>query len=254
MAIIAPERGGTLTALVGAVRAADPDVRDVVLIGSAVYAPELARDYDLVVTTESREAEDELRNRLWDVLGDVSGKSVDLILRHPGEEISRGIACGILSGWILYGQRGIAGEARHYFEEGGGAVASFDEAKMKIMVADDTFKRAEEVKMVELRYAYYETAFDCLFHGARIAALTFLARDDARWGGLKKELPSPFGERFKETTDTLHVYYAYDKKYPKGRQEIRQEFLNWKEKVERFVGELRERTLGCGKEPLANKA
>lgn len=248
MAILMPEKEKTITALVEAVRAVDPNVRDVVLIGSAVYAPEFARDYDLVVITASPKERKELWDGLWDGLNRDSAKGLDLILYRSGDEMSIDIARGVLCGEIIFGDGEVLAEANRAFEKGGGLLMSFKEAEAHFSEAEDALERAETTKVVELKDVRHKAAFDHLFHAARVAALTFLSRQDTSWGRLKRELPSPFGEQFREMVNTLHVFYAYDGNYPKNPQKVREEFGKWKEKVERFVGELRERTLGRNEE------
>ena len=46
--------GGDLEALARALLRADPDIRDIALFGSMAYAPELARDVDVLMTTLKR--------------------------------------------------------------------------------------------------------------------------------------------------------------------------------------------------------
>ena len=80
-------------------RAADADIRDIVMFGSFVYAPSLARDIDLVVTTAKRKDYDVYLDAVADF-----PMNVDVIARQPGEAIGDRIAWGIKAvGQVLAG-------------------------------------------------------------------------------------------------------------------------------------------------------
>ncbi|MEK7397329.1 MAG: nucleotidyltransferase domain-containing protein, partial [Candidatus Poribacteria bacterium] len=75
----------------------DPDIQEIILFGSFVYAPSLARDIDLLVTTSKRKPYEIYS----DAIADFS-KNVDLIIKEIGESIGDHIAWGIKStGHIL---------------------------------------------------------------------------------------------------------------------------------------------------------
>ena len=80
-------------------RAADADIRDIILFGSFAYAPSLARDIDLVVTTAKRKD----YGVYLDAVADFP-INVDVIARQPGEAIGDRIAWGIKAvGQVLAG-------------------------------------------------------------------------------------------------------------------------------------------------------
>ncbi len=243
MAILMPEKERAITALVEAVRAVDLHVRDMVLIGSAVYAPDLARDYDVVVTSNSPpEKRDDLFGALLAALNEVSDKNVDVILRFTGDRIGD-IARAILAGCVLFGNGETITEARRFFEDGGGTVNSFNQAESAVKNASFLLNNAELTKDPGMKDWHYRDSFNALFNAARVASLTYLGREDTNWSGVARELPWPHSSQFREMIKTLHVLYSYDGNYPKDPEKAREEFEKWKDKVERFVGEMRERTL-----------
>ena len=79
------------------------------------------------------------------------------------------------------------------------------------------------------------TAFNSLFHAARIAAMSYLATENARWGRIKRRLPQPYRNEFEEFINTLHIDYFYNGNYPENYEE---EFEKWYKKVEDFVRRL----------------
>lgn len=57
-----------------------------------------------------------------------------------------------------------------------------------------------------------------------------------RWGQLRRELPQPFSERFREIIDTRHIKYGYDGNYP--IDDVDEEFQRYRDLVEQFVDDL----------------
>jgi len=226
--------------LAAAIAAVDPGARDAVLIGSAVYAPELAKDYDVVVTTET--ASDD-RDGLWSMLVDALEKSVgnrvDVVLRQPGDRMGQ-LALGILAGQVVLGGGLTVAEARSFYEEAGGVAHSFDEAESCIRVADRNWQLAASEQLAQDRRRLQMVAFDELFHAARIAALCHLGRDDDRWGGVDRALPKPFGTEFKQMIAVLHMRYGYEGTIPTDREA--NEYQSWRQRVVAFVAHFRELT------------
>jgi hypothetical protein len=70
------QRQAQLRQLCESLKEADADLIDVIQFGSSVYAPELARDIDLLVTTRSKEKEE----LYWDIFANLD-LGVDVILR-----------------------------------------------------------------------------------------------------------------------------------------------------------------------------
>ena len=63
--------------------------------------------------------------------------------------------------------------------------------------------------------------------------MSYLAIENARWGGIKRRLPQPYRNEFEEFINTLHIDYFGN--YPENYEEA---FEKWHEKVEDFVRRL----------------
>jgi predicted nucleotidyltransferase len=213
-------------------------VRDAILIGSAVLAPDTARDLDIVVT--AAELSEGQREMLQAALEDAAGRPVDLIVRQPGDVLGS-LALAIAAGDVLKGRGESRREAVASLERAGGLVSSFDEAEASLRAAERILAWAAGEVAAQDRLEWYKTAFDKLFHAARVAALCYRGGDSTRWGGLQKQLPPPFGQRFQTFVETLHIRYAYDGRIPDGREE--DEFTVWKAAVREFIDEMRARVV-----------
>ncbi len=219
------------------IRGVDPDARDAVLIGSSVYAPELARDHDLVLTTAAPAVKrDELWSALVEALAQGTGGPVDLILRAPGEPIGQ-LALALMAGRVVLGQGETVAEARAFYEEAGGVAHAFEEADSCLHAADATWGLSQTERVAQHRRRLQMVAFDELFHAARIAALTYLGREDDRWGGLDRVLPAPHGAEFKQMVAVLHMRYGYEGNMPAGRED--EEFTLWRQRAVAFVNAFR---------------
>ena len=61
------------------------------------------------------------------------------------------------------------------------------------------------VEIIQFGGVCTRTAFNSLFHAARIAAMSYLATENARWGGIKRRLPQLYRAEFEEFFNTLHI-------------------------------------------------
>ena len=239
MAPLAPTttaEGVDLEALTRSLRRADPDIRDIVLFGSMAYAPDLARDVDVLVTTHKRKDAD----LYWDAVVNFP-REVDVLVREPSEPVSDGIAASICA-WraSVYGNGETYREATDTM-----AVPTFDDVRAIFPNGDKMLKSAQEETNPPTKDHAYRTAFQTLFDVARNAAQAFLNTESSRWGQLRRSLPDPHDEEFRTFANTLHVQYAYDGRYPKDRAD--EEYSVWREQVVRFVDDL-EAALAAGDE------
>ncbi len=219
------------------IRTVDPMARDAVLIGSSTYAPELAHDYDLVVTTAAPDVNrDELWSALVEALEQGTGGPVDLILRAPGESIGQ-LALAVMAGRVVLGGGESVVEARAFYEEAGGVAHSFAEADSCLHAADANWGVAKGEPVAQHRVRLQMVAFDELFHAARVAALTYLGREDHRWGGLDRVLPEPHGAEFKAMMATLRMRHGYDGNIPASGAD--EEFAAWRLRVVALVDAFR---------------
>jgi len=205
----------------------DADLIDVIQFGSSVYAPDLARDIDLLVTTRSKEKEE----FYWDAFANLD-LGADVIVRTPGQPMGKDIAASIrLMGHLLCGEGQTFQEAEEYM-----AVPTFERAQITLETADATLALAQQSVKVIAKDEYYKAAYDRLFDAARYAVMAYLNTDNARWGQLRHLLPPPFDQEFRRIINTLHIQYSYDGNYPQNDPDGA--FAKWRQEVEQFIQRL----------------
>jgi len=205
----------------------DKDIVEIIQFGSSVYAPEYARDVDLLVITKDKKEYGGYLDCLADLLFDM-----DVVVKEVGENLRR--AYNILGAFvILYGDGRYLKEMTADFDTG------FDDARAALKVAARYMKDArEEEEEEEVKDMHIRNSFNSLFHAARLAAMSYLATENARWGGIKRRLPQPYRNEFEEFINTLHIDYFYSGNYPENYEEA---FEKWHRKVEEFVSKLEEK-------------
>ena len=202
----------------------DPDIVEVAQFGSSVYAPEHAKDVDLLVITKDKKEYGGYLDCLDDLPFDM-----DVVVKEVGENLRRGY--NILGAFvILYGDGGYLKEMTADFDTG------FDDARAALKVAARYMKDAREEKEEEVKDMHIRNCFNSLFHAARIAAMVHLAIGNARWGQIKRRLPRAYRDEFEEFINVLHIDYFYNGNYPAENYE--EEFWKWHKKVEEFVVKL----------------
>ena len=207
----------------------DPDIVEVVQFGSSVYAPELSRDVDLLVISEDPKDYD----IYLDAVDEVDPPfNVDIVVIKPGRELREEFIRGILGAFnVLYGSGKYVLEYAKRLGD-----PTFEEARAALRAARDYLELALRTSDALLRDMHFRGAFNSLFHAARIAAMTYLSTEVARWGLLKRMLPEPYNRQFREFIDVLHVEYFYNGNYPKDR--VEEEFDKWYRMVEEFIRSL----------------
>jgi hypothetical protein len=212
----------------------DPGIVEIVQFGSSIYAPESARDLDLLVFTREKRGYGGYLAAL-DGLG--LPFDLDVIVIELGEPLGR-LRLGAYR--VLYGEghylRGLAGLVER---EGGEGDPSFTEAKDILAEALEDFKLALERERPARRDWKLRTAFNELFEAARLASMAYLSLEETRWGRIKRGLPRAYREEFQEYIDRLHIKYFYLGGYPKGSEvELEEEFNRWYTKVEGYIQRL----------------
>jgi hypothetical protein len=221
------QRQTRLRQLCETLKATDADLVDIIQFGSSVYAPDLARDIDLLVTTKSKENED----LYWDTFADLD-LGADVIVRTPGQPMGKDIAASIrLMGNLLCGEGQTFKEAEAYV-----ATPTFARARIILETADANFASAQQTAHVIEKDEFYKVAYDRLFDAARYAVMAYLNTDNARWGQLRHLLPSPFDQEFRRIINTLHIQYGYDGNYPQNDPDGA--FAKWRQEVEQFIQRL----------------
>ncbi len=217
-----------------ALLAADADIRDIIAFGSSVYAPSLARDIDLVVTTAKR--------KNYDIYLDAVANfpmNVDVLVRQPEENPGDRVAWGIRAvGQVLMGDGQTLEEVMKM------PAPTFEDARRLFVSADENWESAQQKADAFLKDDKYRDSFNKLFDIARHAVMAYLGSEETRWGQLRRALSSPFEERFREIIDTLHISYAYHGAYPKDDAD--EEFKRWRNRVEQFVSDLEKATPKTG--------
>ena len=173
---------------------ADANIRDILLFGSAVYAPDLALDIDLLVTTTQKKGYDIYLDAVAD-----GNLNVDIAVREPGERISDSLALAVCATHrVLYGNGETLQEAMNFMP-----VPTYDDARDYLTLANRGADVAHHEPQASLHDKAYRQAFDLLFHAARHATMTFLCTENPRWGELRRALPTSFSQRFRKIIDTL---------------------------------------------------
>ena len=205
----------------------DPDIVEIVQFGSSVYAPEYAKDIDLLVITKKKKEYGVYLDATAEIYDELDFPyNIDIVPHEIGKELRKSFAIQIFgASEVIYGNgsylRSMVGFIDPTFEE---ARAALDSGK-KHMIDSRGLSG-------DLKDRYIRNAFNELFHAARIASMVHLATEDTRWGRVKRELPSPYKEEFRKIIDTLHIDYFYNGNYPENYNE---EFEKWHKRVEDFV-------------------
>jgi predicted nucleotidyltransferase len=209
---------------------ADPDIRDIVLFGSFAYAPSLARDIDLLVTTTNKKD----YGVYLDAVADFP-LEIDVVVRQPGDKIGDYIAWGVRAvGQVLVGDGRTLEKMMEVPEP------TFRNARRLFALADENWESAQREEDSFLKDEMYKDGFSKLFDVARNAVMAYLGSEQTRWGQLRRALPKSFEDRFKQIIDTLHISYFYHGDYPK--EQVDEEFKHWRDRVEEFVDDLERAT------------
>ena len=113
---------------------------------------------------------------------------------------------------------------------------TFEETRSALRVAQRILKLALETRDPLDRDKLFREAFDSLFYAARIAAMTYLSTEVAKWGLLRRILPEPYNRLFRVLIDVLHIKYFCNGEYPKDG--VMEEFNKWYRMVEEFIKSL----------------
>lgn len=205
----------------------DPDIVEIVHFGSSIYAPQYAKDVDLLVITR----------RVKDYSGYLDAVNMedtlsDVLVFKVGEAPRQDLLRGILGAFkILYG------DGRHLLKYAETlSDPTFEEAESSLRVAASLMKLALETANPLDKDRLFREAFDSLFHAARIASMVHLSTDIGRWGLIRRELPEPYKTKFSKFINTLHIKYFYNGEYPK--EKVGEEFDAWFHKVKEYIEEL----------------
>ena len=224
--------GGTLKRICGLLVKGDPDIAEIVQFGSSIYAPEHARDLDLLVFTRRRKDYGvylDAACEAYDELG--FPYNIDVVPKEVGKPLSESLGRSVLGAYrVLYGDGGCLRRATRHLGD-----PTFKEARSFLRGSKEDLELARRATSEIDRDRRLRTAFDGLFHGARVASVACLSTEATRWGRVRGELPGAYREAFDEFVRVLHVRYFYEGNYPREGAE---EFQRWLRKVEEYVERL----------------
>jgi len=115
-------------------------------------------------------------------------------------------------------------------------VPTFDEARTLLENGEEYMQNARAATTRIRREGHYRTAFNTLFDAARLAVMCYLDTEETRWGELRRQLPSPFDERFREIINALHGDIFYGGALPLF--DIDTEYQTWRDRVLQFINDL----------------
>lgn len=210
--------------------AVDPNIVEIDLFGSSAYAPEVAQDVDLLVTTKRKKRID----HYWDATTDWP-THVDVLVRSVRESVSPDIAYSVAGcGQAIYGSGEVLKEVREKMP-----VPTYQHALERILGGDEYLELAHAAPNEMRKDSHYKNAYNALFEAARHAVMTFLNTEETRWGELRRALPQDLGERYRRIINTCHVQYWYEGRYPKDRADV--VYAQWRETMSQFIDELEQR-------------
>ena len=221
-----------LSSIVSALRTIDPNIVTIILFGSAVYAPDLARDIDLLVISE----EPKEWERYVDAAMEASeGWDVDIVVKKVGEKVGQ-LSWAIRAfGQVLFGdERSLCGVTNEM------PVPSFNDARRALRRAERLCQEALRETDLAEQDDDWRDAFNWLFEAARRAAMAYLNTEESRWGALRDQLPQPFQDEFREITRNLHIRFWYEGDYPHENTEWH--FQTWRDRVAQFINDLEQAT------------
>lgn len=224
---VAAKESGLLDIIVKRLIEFDSKISAIVLIGSFSWFPELARDVDIVVITES----DLPSDAYWDVVSDLP-KPVDIVVLRRGEK-AKGLALALRAGVLLWGDVEAVKEATKNMP-----VPTLKDAHDWLALAKEALNEGFSETDPDRQDKRFRTAFNLLFEAARVAAMWFLDTEEGWWGELRRQLPQPFSEQFRQFINTHHIAYWYEGDYPQDL--VADEFERWHNEVVSFIDGLQQ--------------
>jgi hypothetical protein len=217
-----------LSAIGQALRDVDSDLVSVVLFGSAVYAPDLARDLDFLVISHNPKEQQRYQDAALQV---AQGWEVDVIVCKVGEKV-RGLAGAVRAfGKVLWGDERWLWEVTKDMP-----VPTFDDARRAVRRAERLCQAALAAADEGERDDNWRDAYNWLFEAVRRGAMAFLNTQESRWGVLRGQLPQPFQDEFREFINALHIRFWYEGDYPRDNPEWH--FQTWRDRVAQFIADL----------------
>lgn len=112
-------------------------------------------------------------------------------------------------------------------------VPTLEDAHDWLEVVKETLREGFRETEPDRQDKRFRDAFNLLFEAARNAAIWFLDTEEGRRSELRRQLPQPFLEQFRQFIKTLQIAYWYDGNYPQER--VSDEFDRWHSAVSDFI-------------------
>ncbi len=218
----------------------DPDIIEIVQFGSSIYAPEMARDLDLMVFTKKGKGHEAYLDSVAEIYDKESiSFNIDIVPYEIGEIVNERLAIQARGAYkVLYGNGEIFFRATENAIKQISMDPKIKDARVALKAAQEYMHLALNTKDDLLRDRHVRNAFDSLFHAARMASMVYLSTEETRWGKIRGFLPKPYKDLFEKIIMVLHIEYFYRGNYPK--QDIKKEFNYWLKKVKDYVRKIEE--------------
>ncbi|KPV65484.1 MAG: hypothetical protein AOA65_0088 [Candidatus Bathyarchaeota archaeon BA1] len=225
---------GIIKVICGRLLKCDLNIVEIIQFGSSIYASKHAKDVDLLIITKRKMPHIEYLDTIYqeDLPFDV-----DVSVFELNEQMGEGFLRNVVGAYhVLYG----TGEHLKRLSEKL-SDPTFEEARSYLRGAKEDMELAERASNPHDKDRRVRSAFNNLFHAARIASMTYLSTETTRWGRIKRQLLSPYKKRFDNYITILHIKYFYVGDYPKNG--LKEEFNKWSKEVEGYINTLETETI-----------
>jgi|GEM_PF-3726512 len=195
-------------------RCCDGNLSAVLLVGSGVYAPRLARDLDLVLASAAPRRAAVYESALHGVLEDKP--AADILVRHADDGPGP-LRLAIASGSVLWRRTADV----PLLSAASVTPADFVDARCRLDLAGTLMESGSHASG-DFAARFAQQAFETLFLASRTAVLAFLG------SRVRRRLPVDLRGRFEALTAVCHVRYGCEARLPAGRAVIDAEFARWR--------------------------
>lgn len=225
---------GVIEVLCGRLLKYDPNIVEIVQFGSSVYAPEHAKDVDLLIITKQKKPNVGYLNVIYE---ENLPFDVDVSVFELNQQIGESFLRNVLGACdVIYGSEEHLIKLSKRLGD-----PTFEEARSYLRGSKEDMELAGKASNAYDRDRRIRSAFNNLFHAARLASMTYLSTETTRWGKIRRQLPSPYKEKFDNYITILHIKYFYIGDYPENGLE--QEFNRWLREVEEYINSLETETI-----------
>lgn len=210
-----------IDALCRSLRSCDGRLHAVLLLGSGIYAPSLARDLDLLLVSAAPRRLASYEGALYGTLQDMPAP--DLLVRH-NDDRPGAMRLAIASGKVLWRRPGDV----PLLSAAAVTSADFTDARQRLDVAGALLSTGG-CRSGDFALRFAQEAFDTLFLAARAAVMAFLA------SRVRRRLPARLRQNFEPLTEICHVRYGCEGRLPAGVEAIAAEFARWNGRARELI-------------------